>query len=326
MKRDIRILTDFSKFPPAWRSCGCSGSAFAFTSLRQCIRQCRKADLIIINGNVSRILTLSALFVLCPFLRTPIIAVDLVLRKPEGRRALLISRVKRLLFGYVDHFVHYFRDLTGYQKYYGIGPERSSFVAFKANIYDTLEVLPAATGEYVLCIGRSLRDFDTFFSAVETLPYPATIPKPDFVQLRNHGARFSRSLNNLPSQVAVLDDDGSATSLTRLILGARIVVIPILRKSLCASGIGTYLNSMLLGKCVIISEGPGASDVLSNQALLVPPEDPIALAEAIQRAWEDQTLRTAIANSGRRFAESLGGERELMQRILDVAIPVLRTL
>lgn len=297
------------------------------THWSQFLRQCQNSDLIIINGNVWLVLSLSALFVLCPVVSRPIIAVDLVLRKPEGRRALLMARVKRLLLRSVDHFVHYFHDLTGYQKYYGIGPERSSFVNFKANIYDMAPVVhPTPDGDYVLCFGRSLRDYDTFFSAIETLPYPAIIPKPDFVQLKNHGARFTRSLNSLPPQVAVRDDDGSATSLVRLIQGARIVVIPIRRQSLCASGIGTYLNSMLLGKCVIISEGPGASDVLSNQALLVPPEDPNALAKAIQLAWEDKTLRTAVANAGRTFAEALGGECELMERLLAVVVPVLSAL
>jgi glycosyltransferase involved in cell wall biosynthesis len=76
------------------------------------------------------------------------------------------------------------------------------------------------------------------------------------------------------------------------------------------------LNAMLLGKCVIASEGPGLSDVLSDEILKVPPEDPAALAAVIARAWEDDELRGRTAASGFRYALSLGGEPELYRRIL----------
>ncbi len=118
-----------------------------------------------------------------------------------------------------------------------------------------------------------------------------------------------------------LDDDGTPESQRRLFEHARMVVIPVLEKSLCASGIGTYLNAMWMGKCVIVSEGPGVSDLLTDQAIVVPPEDPSALSDAIRLAWEDSELREKVARAGRRFAESLGGEEALMQRVLDTAIP-----
>jgi glycosyltransferase involved in cell wall biosynthesis len=239
-------------------------------------------------------------------------------------RQRLSAVIKRFLFGRIDHFVHYFRDVSGYQKYFGIGPDRSSFVWFKANISEHLDVQPDSDGQYVLCFGSTQRDYDTFFRAVWSLPYRAAIPRPNLASLRYHGSRFSVDPASLAGRVEFLDDDGSEASQVRLLRGARLVVLPVLRDRIRAAGISTYLNAMLLGKCVVISEGPGVSDVLSpEQAILVPPEDPAALAGAIERAWEDRELRERTARVGRLFAESLGDTQALYQRILDAALPIV---
>ena len=102
----------------------------------------------------------------------------------------------------------------------------------------------------------------------------------------------------------------SEASQVRLLRGARLVVLPMLRDRIRAAGISTYLNAMLLGKCVIISEGPGVSDVLSpEQAIFVPPEDPAALAGAIARAWEDRELRERTARARPPVCRVLSGIR-----------------
>jgi glycosyltransferase involved in cell wall biosynthesis len=69
-----------------------------------------------------------------------------------------------------------------------------------------------------------------------------------------------------------------------------------------------------------MSEGPGGSDVLTDQALFVPPEDPAALAEMVRRCWEDDQLRHRTAERGHAYAMSLGGEPQFYQRIIDQAI------
>jgi glycosyltransferase involved in cell wall biosynthesis len=84
-----------------------------------------------------------------------------------------------------------------------------------------------------------------------------------------------------------------------------------------ASGISTALNVMILGKCVIGSEGPGMSDIFSDEVLMVHPEDAGALADVIRRAWEDDGLRSRTAANGFRYARQAGGEPELYQRIID---------
>ncbi len=77
---------------------------------------------------------------------------------------------------------------------------------------------------------------------------------------------------------------------------------------------------MILKKCVVISGGPGVSDVLNDQVVIVPPEDPEALAAAIRKVWEDSYFREETAFRGYHYATSLSGERELLNRILDCAM------
>ena len=160
----MRLLTNFARFPETRRSVtGETGQAKVVRTFSEFVKGSRRADLLIVNGDVTLVLKLSAFFFLFPFFRKPVIAVDLVLRRPEQSKTGNSGRLfKKFLYTRVDHFIHYFKDLSNYQRFFGIGPERSSFVPFKPNIRYRHEVQPNAEGEYVLCFGRSLRDYDTF--------------------------------------------------------------------------------------------------------------------------------------------------------------------
>jgi glycosyltransferase involved in cell wall biosynthesis len=317
------ILTNFERFPAEWTSAtGQAGRGEIARTFDDFARGAKRADLLLINCDVAIALRLCALFLLFPWRRKPIVAVDFVLRQPGKSGAALW--LKRILLSRINLFVHYFHDIRGYDKYFGISPKRSVFVPFKPNIRYRFEVTPDLEGKYILCLGRSMRDYDTFFNAMERLPLPAAIPAPDFAQMTTHEARFTRSMDQLPGNVAVLEDDGSSESMFRILEGARLVVLPILKTSLCASGVSTYLNAMLMRKCVVLTDGPGASDVLTDQALICPSEDPTALASLIRRAWEDDDLRNRTADAGYRYALSLGGEPELRQRVVDAALNYFR--
>jgi glycosyltransferase involved in cell wall biosynthesis len=315
------ILTNFERFPQKWTaSSGLTGEAVMLKRAWEFLRHSRRADLVIVNCDLPLILKLSALYLLFPHLRRPILGNDIVLHPPLDLRTKLTTLCTRWLLSRVDHFTHYFRLLDGYEKYFGIGPERSSYLKFKPNIRYRNTYRVDSEGTYVLCLGRSERDYDTFVRAVAKLPYPAAIPRPDPRMFHLHGSRLSFGLSGLPPNLTILEDDGSAESMIRIIEAAKLVALPILGGRISASGIGMYLNSMLMGKCVITTAGHGRSDVLEDEALFVPPEDPDALAVTIRRAWEDRDLRLRTAEAGRRYAESCGGEPELRQRVLDRAI------
>jgi glycosyltransferase involved in cell wall biosynthesis len=282
------------------------------------------ADLIVIDCRDELLYRIATRFLLRPWTRRPLVAVDLVLRKPVKWRHRAGAVVKRRLLRRVDHFIHYFRDISGYTRYFGISPERSSYVPFKVNSRDAPLSAADLREDYVFTMGRSLRDYDTFIRAVAGLPYPAAIPEFSFEHFEGRDQRFAWTRQNLPQQLSVLADRGNREDLVRNLARARVVVIPTQASSLCASGLSTYLDAMYLGKCVIATSGPGASDLLTDQALLVPPHDVAALREAIRRAWEDDDLRRRTAESGRSYAAALGGEAELLQRILQRSVSALR--
>jgi glycosyltransferase involved in cell wall biosynthesis len=315
----MRIITNFSSFPARWNaSSGESGEAVEVQSVPDFLRYSRDREaLFLVNCSSRMVLSLAAAFLAVPFLRKPLISVDLVLRKPAAAIDRATLRLKRRLLACVDHHIYYFKDLRGYQQVFGIGPERSSFVPFKVNFLPGHPIEPQPEGDYVLCLGRSMRDFDTFFAAMELLPYPGAIADPQPDQLRTHGARFTRNLASLPKNIRILQDEGGDTAQIRMLNGARLVVLPILKASMVASGISTCLNAMYLRRCVIGSEGPGMSDIFGGEVLTVPAENPQALADVIRRAWEDDKLRATTAAAGWNYALRAGGEPELYQRIID---------
>lgn len=321
MQNPIHICTNFPRFPATWNAAtGEFGSAQVVQNFDELLMGLGKANLVIINGDADLTLKLCRHFWLHPSSRKPLVAADIVLRRPETLKQRMAAMVKKKLLSRVDHFINYFHGSAGYAKYYGIRTANSSFVHFKPNLRYRYEPGKFREGEYVLCFGRSQRDYDTFFAAMEKLPYPAAIPKPNYRDFEIHCSRFTRRMADLPKNVKVLDDDGTQDSMIRILEGAKVVALPILASSMNASGIGVYLNAMLLRKCVVISETPGAVDILTSQALFVRPEDPDALARMIQKAWQDDELRNTTAELGQKHALSLGGEPELRQRTLDAAI------
>jgi glycosyltransferase involved in cell wall biosynthesis len=312
----VRILTNFMNAPDEFRD---ESGRTATISREEDWARFRNllpsADLVVVDCRDFLIYKLAAhLRVFRKPLR--VVAVDLVLRKPDGIRHHLTALVKRVLLSRVDHFIHYFKDIAGYTTYFGIRPERSSYVAFKANIHDVVVPDTELREDYVFTMGVSLRDYGTFIKAISELPYPAAIPGFSFDHFEGRGASFAWNRNNIPGNLAILPDTGSRIDLVRNLAKARLVVIPIQASSLCASGISTYLDAMSLGKCVITTCGPGASDVLTDQAILVPPHNADALRDAIARAWKDDAFRRTTSDSGKRYAASLGGEKELLERIL----------
>jgi len=316
------IVHNFRAFPEKWKAATGLEGASIYTGQRAnaFLEHRRNRDAVfVVNGNVALVMELAAR--IWGGARRPLIAVDLVLREPEDIAGSLLLPLKKTLLGRVDRFIHYFRDLRGLTRVYGITPERSSYVPFKVNLADRHALVPEPEGEYVLCFGRSMRDYDTFLAAMERVPdIPGAITPPNRKVFAAHHARFTRPLSEIPANVRVLDDERTEESEIRILREARLVVLPILAKSLVASGISTCLNAMFLEKCVIGSEGPGMSDIFTSEVLTFPPEDPQRLAETIRRAWDDSDLRRATGASGHRFALQAGAEPELYQRIIDEVV------
>ena len=251
-------------------------------------------------------------------MKANIVAVDVVLRIPKGFKSFVASIWRRVLWKNVDQFIHYFNNIKGYTKYYGISAKNSDYVPFKSNIYHYANKLSAqsqSTGEYVFSAGRSLRDYDTLIEAAKIHKLPTAILYTSEEDWQKHGTKFD--CVTLPENVTLINDSGKQSGWIHGLQQARLTVVPILKTSLCASGIGTYLDAMALGKPVIITRGPGADDVLSDsQACFVEPGNARELAKQIENVWFDSNLAKKLSTNGKEYALSLGDEQALIHRVI----------
>ena len=307
--RNLRLLSNLP-LPNRWEWKGESWETLRSNDFT--LAEIRSADLLVVNGSVNALTKIALFGLVIPDSKKPTVAVDLVLRKPRNSvKAFML----RAVLNRVDHFIHYFRDIEGYQRFWGIGPERSEYVPFKPNI--RYRYTPKNTlGEYVLCFGESMRDFANYLMAMTELEIPGAITEWAVTLLKREGITIP-----IPKNVQVLQDNRTQEAMINILEGAKIVAIPMKPENINASGISIYLNAMLLGKPVVLTEGPGVSDLLTEgQALIVPPGDHHALGNAVKLLWNDPELSAKYAETGRRYAESLGGEPELHDRIRDAAM------
>lgn len=312
------IVTNAPRFPAVFTDKrGLQGRAVQAQTVAEFLKYAGEPGVVFaVNCDPALVFGLSAALFFRP--KPQLVAVDIVLRRPNSLKSRALLWIRRQLLRRVDLFVHLFRDVRGLTEVWGVPAGRSTFVPFKPNLPAPAEGTESdRPGRYILCFGRSLRDYDTFFDAVAQLPYPAAIPEPNPAHLRAHGARFTRELAELPPNVELIPDDQSDEAQRRILRDAKLVVLPVLKTSMVASGISTCLNAMMYGRCVIGSEGPGMSDIFEEEVLTCPPEDTAALAAVIRRAWEDDELRNRTAAAGERYARALGGEQEFYQRVID---------
>lgn len=285
--------------------------------LKALARSVQGADVVLVNVDSALVLRLCLLAWLSPTRRWQLVWVDPILVPPRTLLDRLTVALKRLLLQRVDRFVLYFRDYWGYRKYYGMNPERVTYIPFKVNAWDNLSPSKAddPEGDVVLTAGRSRRDIATSVAAMRQLPdIPAVFLHQRVDLLEEHGTRTPTG--QLPENVRSVTDEGGAASWLAHLRQAKVVVIPLVRDTIAPSGISTYLEAMALWKCVIITESPGTRGLLNDEAVIVPPEDAEQLAAAIRKAWDDSHYRRRVAAAGRRYAERLQGEPRLLRDLL----------
>lgn len=277
----------------------------------------RGHDIVLLNSSTRGLLGLCLMRWVWPFHRWRLVSLDIHLNEPTGWKQRVATLLKRVLLKKVDLHILFFNDLSGYERWFGITPAKSKFVPFKVNSWETIshDETAKGEGEYVFCGGRSLRDLETFKLAMAQVPFPGLLlyqQDPSFMAL--HGTTVD--LHGLPPNVRAERHDGNNDTWVDYIRRAKIVVIPTFANSIYAPGLSLYLLAMGLRRCVIISEGPQTRGLLEKEAIIVPPEDPKALAYAIRKAWEDGVLRKQVADAGRQYAELCAGEARMLRDIL----------
>jgi glycosyltransferase involved in cell wall biosynthesis len=273
-------------------------------------------DLALMNSSTKGLLGLCLMRWLWPFYRWRLVSLDIHLNEPMGWKQLLVSMVKRFLLKKVDLHILFFKDFSGYDRWFGISSANAVFVPFKVNTWEVIsqDVKAAGKGEYVFCGGRSLRDLETYKKAMAMVPLPGLLLyQQDASFMAQHGTPVD--LSDLPPNVRPERHDGNNETWINYIRRAKIVVIPTFANSIYAPGLSLYLLAMGLRRCVIISEGPQTRGLLEREAIIVPPEDPEALARAIRQVWEDDSLRAKVADAGRKYAEQCAGEERMLADI-----------
>lgn len=282
----------------------------------------RGRDAVVING-APGVLRLFCLLKRVPVLsRMKLVSVDLVLPTPSTLLARFRVRLTRLLFRAVDLFIVFCKETADLERLYGVRRDRTRYIPFKVNALDEVLAMGARDEGYILACGRTYRDYDTFGRAMQGLPYPAYIlTQPD--ELAEHGGRLDSG--SVPDSVTVIRHDGSQRSWLDWIAGAQFVVLPILPGVLNPAGISVYLVAMALGKCVVITEGPGTRGILEGgEAVVVAPGDPHALRAAIVKVREDAGFRARVGRAGREYALSLGGEDRLAEDVVRLVVEACR--
>jgi hypothetical protein len=168
------------------------------------IRQCLRADLVLHDDDVRRLLLAC---VLRPVIGYCLVSVDPVLRRPKTMKACCMALLKRVLFSRVDAFILYFKDLRGYDRLYGIGPARAAYVPFKVNGWKLASSSPSA-GSFVLCAGRSRRDVRTFVQAMRKTGHPGVLLEQRAELLAQHGT--SAWADELPPNLKLIVDEGDS--------------------------------------------------------------------------------------------------------------------
>jgi glycosyltransferase involved in cell wall biosynthesis len=147
---------------------------------------------------------------------------------------------------------------------------------------------PVPADGYVLAVGRDMaRDYATFAGAVRGLGLRAVV------------VASPRNLAGLEAKGLELRQDVSYAELRGLYAGASCVVVPTRHESFPygadCSGQTVLLDAMASGRPVVLSRRTTLNDYVKDgrTAVIVPPEDPTALREGIERALGEPGLGVA---------------------------------
>jgi glycosyltransferase involved in cell wall biosynthesis len=163
---------------------------------------------------------------------------------------------------------------------------------------------------YVLTVGKDLsRDFATFAEAVRRLGVQAEL------------AVYPRNLEGIDLPPNARARVAGPTELRDLYAGAACVVIPQRRPEYPygseGGGLTSLLESMAMAKPTVISDRPILHDYVGDgeTAVVVPPEDPDALAAAIERVLADPG---SLGPAARQRVEAELTTRHLAERLAPI--------
>lgn len=264
-------------------------------------RKRSRHEVVVLGGGAQVDLWYLVLQRLWPFVRRPVVKIDALWYKSDGFR----HWAKRILFKWtdkvVDRYVVWSRhEVMDYSKAFGLPPEKFVFSPYHTTV--DLTRVSIGHGEYLFSGGNFARDYKTLAHAVRDVGVKVILACSNKRALA--GIEF-------PSNVTVVSVDHE--EFMQLMAGSWINVVCLAGGLLHSGGQQTFLNAMVMGKPVIVTDPVGASDYIRHgvDGLLVHPGHPGELGRAIHTLLNDPALAVRIGHAARVKAAEWDTENHL---------------
>ncbi len=274
-----------------------------------------KYDAIVLNCGGAQLLMLSVLKRVVPNYNAKIIAVEWNGVKPTTFMQSIKTYLAKKSLNSVDLFLLLIKDISSFEKYFGIGKDRVEYIPFKINNYEENQATDPKEQNYILTCGNR-RDYNLVYDAIKDLNYPAKFIRPPEFMIKSQGTKFLDH-KEYPKNIEIILHDGSYKSWIKYIAQCKILVVPVDDRCIYAEGCSTYIEAMALKKCVITTKFEGTNGIIdTGEAILIPRKDVNQLKAEIIKAWEDDDYRQKITERGYNYAMSLGGKDQYHRNIL----------
>lgn len=202
-----------------------------------------------------------------------------------------IWRLKNAIYRHVAHralglLANSSKEVETMAQRYRVDSSRIRYVPLNTNIANPK--MESEDDGFLLSAGRTLRDYATLIAAIRRLPNV-----PTSVICGQHDVQGLE----IPSHVTVFHEIPRGEYLDKL-RRSRLVALPLLNTER-ATGQVVMLEAMAMGKPVITTRSPGTVDTIEHEknGILIAPGDANALAQEIERLWNDPSLREQIGRA-----------------------------
>ncbi len=153
---------------------------------------------------------------------------------------------------------------------------------------------------FVLSVGQERRDYQTLFEAARKNP-----SIPFAVAAESAWGSQTGSVSSPPSNVTI-QPHLSYADLRSLYARSALVVVPLEPDTLYAAGATGLLESMAMGKSVVLTETLGLRGYTrpGEDSHSIPAANPEALARAIRQIYQSRDIAARLGDQARRSAEA----------------------
>ena len=184
---------------------------------------------------------------------------------------------------------------------FGITPEQTSLIRFGIDTRYFSGSEGAVEGATIISIGKDIsRDFVTLLAAAKLCSFPIEI----FASRKNIPPDTA-----IPANVTVGYDALPLEGLRAAYARARFIVVSLFSEEAFGgdpSGQTVVLEALAMGRAVLVTERSWLKEYLrESDYLAVPPDDPAALAQAMETLWRDEPLRARLGTAGQETVRRL---------------------